>query len=185
MASCRSQSACKRIQNCGEVLNSRARRNAVSAVMPRLPSTISFRRLSEMPSRRAASTWPILWLANIASGQRSLTVASPLGTLRAMRDVFGTGAAVRSAWSTRRDLLLENFALRHQLSVLARSNRLFRPSDRVLWLFCDGCGPSGGKCWCWSSQPPSIVGIARDSVHAGAVARGVLEDHVSIRHLEI
>src|SRR5438128_12424875 len=51
----------------------------------------------------------LLCLANIASGQKSLTVASPLGTLRAMRDVFGTGAAVRSAWSTRRDLLLENF----------------------------------------------------------------------------
>src|SRR2546428_1973609 len=59
IASCRSQSACKRIQNCGEVFNSRARRNAVSAVIPRLPSTISFRRLSEIPSRRAALTWPI------------------------------------------------------------------------------------------------------------------------------
>jgi hypothetical protein len=76
---------------------------------------------------------PFLCLANIASGRKSLTSTSPLGTLRAMRDVFRTGAG--SAWSTRRDLLLETFALRHQLSVLVRSNRRFRPSDRLLWMF--------------------------------------------------
>ena len=52
-----------------------------------------------------------------------------------MRDVFRTGAAVRSARATRRDLLLETLALGHQLGVLARSNRRFRPSDRLLWLF--------------------------------------------------
>jgi hypothetical protein len=51
-----------------------------------------------------------------------------------MRDVSGTGAAVRSTSSTRSDLLLESLALRHQLSVLSRSNRRFRPSDRLLWL---------------------------------------------------
>src|SRR5262249_49197284 len=38
------------------------------------------------------------------------------------------------AWSTRRDLLLEVLALRHQLGVLARSNRRFRPADRLAWL---------------------------------------------------
>src|SRR5438093_12713712 len=52
-----------------------------------------------------------------------------------MRDVFRTGAAVQSARATRRDLLLETLALRHQVGVLARSNRRFRPSDRLLWLF--------------------------------------------------
>jgi hypothetical protein len=51
--------------------------------------------------------------------------------------------------------------------------------------FCDGCGAGGGKRWCWSSQPPSIVGIAKDYLDAGAVARGVPEDHVSIHHIEI
>src|SRR6266851_280650 len=51
-----------------------------------------------------------------------------------MRDVFRTVAALRSALSTRRDLLLEHLALRHQLGVLARSDRRFRPSDRLLWL---------------------------------------------------
>jgi hypothetical protein len=75
-----------------------------------------------------------LCLANIANVQKSLTLASPIATLPAMRDFSRTSAAVRSASSTRRDLLLESLALRHQLSVLARSNRRFRPSDRLLWL---------------------------------------------------
>jgi hypothetical protein len=42
--------------------------------------------------------------------------------------------ALRSGLSTRRDLLIEILALRHQLSVLARSNRGFRTSDHLLWL---------------------------------------------------
>src|SRR5438105_194963 len=54
--------------------------------------------------------------------------------LRAMRHVVWTVNAIRVAWSARRDLLLEMLALRHQLSVLARSNRRFRRSDRLLWL---------------------------------------------------
>src|SRR5713101_3081487 len=52
-----------------------------------------------------------------------------------MRAVIRTGAAVRSARATRRDLLLETLALRHQLAVLARSNKRFRPADRLFWLF--------------------------------------------------
>ena len=51
-----------------------------------------------------------------------------------MRHVVRAVAAIRFAWSTRRDLLLESLALRHQLRVLARSNRRFHPSDRLLWL---------------------------------------------------
>ena len=54
--------------------------------------------------------------------------------LRATQHVVRTLAAIRFALSTRRDLLLEMLALRHQLAVLARSNRRFRPSDRLLWL---------------------------------------------------
>jgi hypothetical protein len=38
------------------------------------------------------------------------------------------------AQPTRTDLLLETLALRHQLGVLARSHRRFRPTDRLLWL---------------------------------------------------
>src|SRR5713101_2066606 len=51
-----------------------------------------------------------------------------------MCDAFRTVGALRSALSTRRDLLIENLALRHQLGVLARSDRRFRPWDRLLWL---------------------------------------------------
>ena len=40
-----------------------------------------------------------------------------------MRDIVRTGAPARSAQATRRDLLLETAALRHQLGVLARSNK--------------------------------------------------------------
>jgi hypothetical protein len=51
-----------------------------------------------------------------------------------MRHVVRTVAAIRFAVSTRRDLLLEILALHHQLCVLVRSNRRFRPCDRLLWL---------------------------------------------------
>jgi hypothetical protein len=34
--------------------------------------------------------------------------------------------------------------------------------------------------WCWSSQPLSTVGIARDSIDAGAVGCDGLEDRASI-----
>jgi hypothetical protein len=54
--------------------------------------------------------------------------------LRGMRHVVRAVTAVRFALATRRDLLLEVLALRHQLAVLARSNRRFLPSDRLLWL---------------------------------------------------
>src|SRR6266851_4950395 len=51
-----------------------------------------------------------------------------------MRDAFRAVAVLRSALSTRRDLLLEILALRHQLGVLGRADRRFRPSDRLLWV---------------------------------------------------
>ena len=54
-----------------------------------------------------------------------------------MFDVFLTVAAtLRSALKTRRDLALENLALRHQLAVLMGSGRCrhFRSWDRLLWM---------------------------------------------------
>jgi hypothetical protein len=66
---------------------------------------------------------------------KSLTSASPAGTLQAMRAVIRASAGIQSARATRRDLVLEILALRHQLGVLARSNRRFRPADRLFWLF--------------------------------------------------
>ena len=46
-----------------------------------------------------------------------------------MRHVVRMVVTIRFALSTRRDLLLEILALRHQLHVLVRSNRRFRPSE--------------------------------------------------------
>jgi hypothetical protein len=61
--------------------------------------------------------------------------------LRATQHVVRTLAAIRFALSTRRDLLLEMLALRHQLGVLARSNRRLRPFDRLLWLILQRVWP--------------------------------------------
>jgi putative transposase len=63
-----------------------------------------------------------------------LTFAQLLARLQAMREAFRTVAALRSALSTRGNLLFELLALHHQLGVLARSDRRFRPSDRLLWV---------------------------------------------------
>jgi hypothetical protein len=63
---------------------------------------------------------------------KTLTSASPPGTLQAMRGGFRTDAGVRAARVTRTDLLLETLALRHQLGILARSHRRFRSTDRLL-----------------------------------------------------
>ena len=60
-------------------------------------------------------------------------LARPPAILRAMRDAVRTVAVLRSAPSTRRDLLLEILALHHQLGVLGRSDRRFRLSDRLFW----------------------------------------------------
>ena len=43
-------------------------------------------------------------------------------------------AALWAALFTRLDLLCEILAVRHQQGVLARSDRRFRPADRLLWL---------------------------------------------------
>ena len=58
-------------------------------------------------------------------------------TLRMAREnpTWGYRRIQGSALSTRRDLLLEILALRHQLGVLGRSDRRFRPSDRLLWVY--------------------------------------------------
>ena len=63
-----------------------------------------------------------------------LTFAQLLARLQPMREAFRTVAPLRSALSTRGNLLFELLALRHQLGVLGRSDRRFRPSDRLLWV---------------------------------------------------
>lgn len=58
--------------------------------------------------------------------------------------------ALRSALETRQDLVLENLALRHQLAVLARSDRRprFTPADRLLWIWLR---------WLWGHWTDSLV----------------------------
>jgi hypothetical protein len=75
-----------------------------------------------------------LCLAKTASGNNSFDVGAVAG--HSTRDASRPpdGRCDPFALSPRRDLLLEILALRHQLHVLVRSNRRFRPSDRLLWL---------------------------------------------------
>ena len=108
-----------------------------------------------------------------------------MAVLGVMQHVIRTLAAIRFALSTRRDLLLEILAPRHQLAVRARPNRR---SDRLTVYggsSCDGCGHGGATRWCSFSRPASIAGTALGSFAAGGVVRDVLDDHASIRRVAI
>ena len=63
-----------------------------------------------------------------------MTLAWRMAILQPVRAAFRTIVALRIALSVRRDLLIECLALRHQLAVLGRSDRRFRPSDRLFWV---------------------------------------------------
>ena len=77
---------------------------------------------------KAWQDWRTVSLDNIASGQKSLTLAQYLAILCVpMRHAVPAVGAIQVASSIRRELLLECLALRHQLGVLARTNRRFRP----------------------------------------------------------
>jgi putative transposase len=86
--------------------------------------------------------------------------------LRAMQHVIQTLAAIRFALSTRRDLLLEILALRHQLAVRARPNRRFRPSDRLLWLILRRVWPR------WRDALVLVQPATVDRWHRGRFIRG-------------
>src|SRR5438128_11999933 len=64
-------------------------------------------------------------------GKKSLMCAQLLAILQALSAASWMVAALRSALCPHRDLLLEILALRHQVGVLGRSDRRFRPSDRL------------------------------------------------------
>jgi hypothetical protein len=66
--------------------------------------------------------------------RKSLTFARLPAILRPMRFALRPVSVLRSALCTRRDLFLEILALRHQLGVLSRADRRFRPSDRLFWM---------------------------------------------------
>jgi hypothetical protein len=102
-----------------------------------------------------------------------------------MRHVVRAVIAIRFALSTRRDLVLEVLALHHQLAVLARSNRRFRPSDRLLWLILRRVWPRWRDALCWFRRPRWTGGIAISSGGAGGSDRDALDDHASIRRVAI
>jgi hypothetical protein len=86
-------------------------------------------------SRRPPIGWPQRGCPSpISRPGKMIDVGMAAGMIRPMRHVVATVIALRFALSTRRDLLLEMRALRHQVAVLARSSRRFRPSDRLVWL---------------------------------------------------
>jgi hypothetical protein len=101
-----------------------------------------------------------------------------------MRAVIRTDAAIRSGPATRQDLLLETLALRHQLAVLARSNKPFRPADRLFWLFLRWLWPRWREALVLI-QPAKIGGSAKACVEGGGIARDVREDHPSIQTVAI
>ena len=74
--------------------------------MPRLPSTISFRRFSEIPSRRAASTWPIaIGFRNSSSNISPGEIAGP-GQFGSLVIVFDANFMGLSLLPSERDAIL-------------------------------------------------------------------------------
>jgi hypothetical protein len=108
----------------------------------------------------------------------SLTLARAAGSFyRPVCDAF-TVSALLAAMSTGRDLLLEMVALRHQLAVLGRSNRRFRPSDRLFWVCLRRWWPRW-KDWLVLIRPRLPVGGVKDSDGWGIAHGGGRDDHAS------
>ena len=91
------------------------------------PALFSRGTSQSKPQLTANAALEFLCLANIASGQKPFDLGAVAGHSTRDACVVRAVAAIRFALSMRRDLLLEILALRHQLAVLARSNRRFRP----------------------------------------------------------
>src|SRR5437870_7992001 len=106
-------------------------------------------------------------------GKKSLMCAQLLAILQAMSAASWMVAALRSALCPRRDLLLEILALRRQVGVLGRSDRRFRPSDRLAVRVAfvatvegsAGAGPATVARWhregfrgCWSRRSRRRLG---------------------------
>ena len=72
------------------------------------------------------------------------------GCIRLFSIIFTVLRSLVGAFQARRQLVLENLALRHQLTVLKRSSGkpAFRRADRLLWgCFCAPCGCAGRPRW--------------------------------------
>jgi hypothetical protein len=117
--------------------------------------------------------------------RNSLTFAQLLARLQAMREAFRTVAALRSALSTRGNLL--SSFLPCAISWVYSRVRIDASARLTVYsgCACDGSGPGGGRLSCWSRRPRSPVGIVKGSVDAGGVVRGGGRDgHASICNFE-
>jgi hypothetical protein len=92
--------------------------------------------------------------AKIQAGQKLLTVVPLMAILFSMCGHSPRSRRFGQRCPHRADLLLELLALRHQLGILARSDRRFRSADRLFWLLamavtlvegCVGVGPAGNS----------------------------------------
>src|SRR5262249_35658283 len=111
----------------------RASRSAVSAVMPRFPRTISFKRLSEMPSRFAASSCPRPSGFKYSSSRISpggIAGPSQSGSLVIVFDADFVGMSVLPA---ERDpvLLLDANAVASRLITLQKLEAIPRGNPRI------------------------------------------------------
>src|SRR5262245_20164283 len=88
-----------------------------------------------------------------------------------MRAAIPTIAARGTAVPARGALLLEILALRHQLAVLRRSDRRFRPADRLLWLCLRRWWP-GWKAALVLVQPATVARWHREGLRCGSRRSG-------------
>jgi len=102
-----------------------------------------------------------------------------------MRGGLKTAPAARTARATRIDLLLETFALRpSSASSRVRIGTFARLTSAVA-VVAMVVAPVEGSDGAGPARPLSIVGIAKEYVNAGAVARGVREDREAIHRVKI
>jgi Homeodomain-like domain len=129
-----------------------------------MASRCSMQKTTTARSRARPGTPPTRCASPIPRPGKFVDVGAVAGDSTGVHHLVRAVAAVRFALSTRRDLLLEILAIRHQLRVLVRSNRRFRPSDRLLWLVLRRWWPQ------WRDalvlvQPATVDRWHRDGLH--------------------
>ena len=77
--------------------------------------------------------------------------------------------ALLGTLKSRRDLVLENLALRHQLVVLSSSDKRprFSSADRLVWTCLRRFGMAGKGLSSSFSRQPSFAGTGKDSAATG------------------
>src|SRR5712692_9203019 len=83
--------------------------------------------------------------------------------------------SLRSALRARRNLVLENLALRQQLALLRQRSKRprFGRFDQLFWVHLFGAGCAGAMFCTWYGPKPLSAGIARGSAPSGLGSRSV------------